>query len=160
MKSDIVALLIQTCTGLSKGCRWLKFWEIIGVGLGGIAGSLLRYSIGVWSLQHFGNHFPYGTIFANLVGSFLLGWFTSKVIEQKRLNPVISTSISTGVIGSFTTFSTFSVETVTLWSSGQHVSALIYIFISTVGGLLLAFMGYQSGIRKRNQVKATGGTQR
>ncbi|WP_257535513.1 fluoride efflux transporter CrcB [Mesobacillus foraminis] len=135
----------------------MKSKEIIGVGLGGAAGSLLRYSLGVWSLQMFGNQFPYGTLVANLIGSFFLGWLTSRVIEQKCLNPAIASSIGTGLIGSFTTFSTFSIESISLWSSGSLIPAIVYISASAGGGLLLAFTGYALGARE--QEKETGGVQ-
>lgn len=83
-----------------------------------------------------------GTLFVNLVGCFLLGWFTKAFMEKNILPTYISTGIGTGLIGSFTTFSTFSVEMVQLIQDGFLVYAFIYLFVSFFGGLLFAYFGY------------------
>ena len=113
----------------------------LAVGIGGMIGSLLRYGCNVL-LSNILTPFPMGTLFVNLVGCFLLGWFTKAFMEKNILPTYISTGIGTGLIGSFTTFSTFSVEMVQLIQDGFLVYAFIYLFVSFFGGLLFAYFGY------------------
>ena len=120
----------------------------IGVGLGGMFGSLLRYFISVGANNYLSEFFPFGTLFANLAGSLFLGWFTSKVAVQNTMNPVLRTAIGTGMVGSFTTFSTFNLEILALIETGRIVAAIFYILTSAVGGLLLAGAGYYLGSNK------------
>jgi fluoride exporter len=120
----------------------------IGVGLGGMLGSILRYYVSL-STENFMNvGFPLGTLFANLTGSLFLGWFTSKVLVSKKVNPVLAVAISTGITGSFTTFSTFSIETLAMIETGRLGAAILYILISAIGGLLLSAVGYFAGVDK------------
>jgi CrcB protein len=116
----------------------------ITIGIGGMIGSILRYVLSRL-LSSAMSPFPIGTLAANLIGSFLLGLFTSRLLERKVLPPYILSGIGTGLIGSFTTFSTFSVETVQLIKEGHLFLAFIYIVISFAGGLILAYSGYKIG---------------
>lgn len=113
------------------------------VGLGGAVGSLLRYGVALASKPLFATGFPVGTILVNLIGAFILGWLTSKVIH-----PHIRAAIGTGLIGAFTTLSTLSVDAVTLIDSGKFLIAAFYIFISLFGGLLFAAFGLRKGEQK------------
>jgi len=117
----------------------------LGVGLGGMVGSLLRYFVSVSTSNFLTNGFPVGTVIVNLAGSLFLGWFTSRIIGKNILNPVLSTSIATGLTGSFTTFSTFSMETIVYIEDGRIGIAIFYVLVSAVGGLLLAAVGYRLG---------------
>ncbi|MFD1020866.1 fluoride efflux transporter CrcB [Thalassobacillus hwangdonensis] len=113
------------------------FW----VGIAGFLGASLRYLIGVW-LMDADMIFPFSTLTVNLVGSFLLAWFTFKLVHQWSLSSKWKTAIGTGFVGSFTTFSTLSVDTVTLVNRGDAWLGVLYIFVSIVGGLLLSNLGY------------------
>ncbi|RTR28744.1 fluoride efflux transporter CrcB [Robertmurraya yapensis] len=113
------------------------------VGLGGAVGSVLRYGVGLASLQLFGTGFPFGTILINIIGAFILGWLTAKVIH-----PHVRAAIGTGLIGSFTTFSTLSVDVVNLIHGGKLLLAATYIFVSLFGGLLFAAFGFRIGEQK------------
>lgn len=115
------------------------------VGLGGIFGALLRYLLGIMIPSIWSHSFPMATLIINLSGCFLLGWFTTYLFQLKILHPHIVSAIGTGFVGAFTTFSTFSVETVQLITSQKWGFAITYIFISFFGGLLFTGMGYQSG---------------
>lgn len=117
------------------------------VGIGGIFGSLLRYFMSAIALDIWGNGFPIGTLLINLTGSFILGWFTTKVSLPKKLHPYIISTISTGVIGSYTTFSTFCLETVHLVENESYIKALLYVVISSFGGLLFVKFGMMCGNR-------------
>lgn len=106
-------------------------------------GSVLRYGVGLASLQLFGTGFPFGTILVNIIGAFILGWLTAKVIH-----PHVRAAIGTGLIGSFTTLSTLSVDVVTLIHGGKLILAATYIFVSLFGGLFFAAFGFRIGEQK------------
>lgn len=125
------------------------------VGLGGIAGSLLRYGLSMLVVQLWGHEFPVSTLLINITGSFLLGWMTSKYILPKKGHPYLLTALSTGVIGSYTTFSTFCLETVQLIKTNHYLLAFLYIAISSIGGLLFVRLGHGLGERG---MKETGKT--
>jgi fluoride exporter len=108
-------------------------------------GSLLRYFVSISTSDFLNNGFPAGTLIANLAGSLFLGWFTSRIIARSKLHPVLSTTIATGLTGSFTTFSTFSMETLLMIENGSIGMAIFYMLFSAVGGLLLAAAGYKLG---------------
>ncbi|MFL6562661.1 MAG: fluoride efflux transporter CrcB [Bacillus sp. (in: firmicutes)] len=111
------------------------------VGLGGMAGSLLRYLISVIVVHLWGGDFPIGTLIINLSGAFLLGWVTSHLVIPRKLNPTLITALTTGVIGSYTTFSTFCYETVHLYERGEYLFVFLYSFVSFYGGLFLVKAG-------------------
>jgi fluoride exporter len=117
------------------------------VGIGGIVGSLLRYFMSTFASGLWGKGFPFGTLIINLTGSFILGWFTTKYILPKRLHPYIISAFSTGVIGSYTTFSTFCLETVHLVENNEYIKGLLYVLISLLGGLLFVRLGMSVGNR-------------
>src|SRR5690606_2328873 len=111
------------------------------VGMAGMIGVLLRYGLGmaVWQLMP-QTAFPAGTLAANLIGCFAPGSFAGWTAHG-RLSPRIRTAVSTGLIGSFTTYSTFSVETLDLIRQGWWRGAAAYVAASVLGGLFLARLG-------------------
>lgn len=113
----------------------------VTIGIGGIIGSLLRYFLSAASSSLWGVGFPIGTLLANLLGAFALGWLTNNVGISRKLPPHIVSGIGTGIIGSFTTFSTFSLETLQLIEHNRLFLALIYVSASFIGGLFLAWLG-------------------
>jgi fluoride exporter len=113
----------------------------VSVGLFGVIGALLRYYLGVSVSTVWHHSFPLATLLANLFGCFLLGWISTYLSRLGKLHPYILTGLGTGLIGSFTTFSTFSVETVTLIHSSNWGMAIIYVLLSFWGGLWAALMG-------------------
>ncbi len=115
------------------------------VGLGGIAGSLLRYFFSQMALHMWGKDFPAGTLIINLSGSFFLGWVASKFVIPKKLHPNLLAALTTGVIGSYTTFSTFCLEAVHLMEGNQYLFAFLYMMISLDGGLILIRLGMWMG---------------
>jgi len=117
----------------------------IAVGMGGVVGSLLRYSLGLLIEETAPGIFPLATLLANVTGSFLLTFLTMYVFRIGMLNPRWATALGTGLIGSFTTFSTFSVETVHLLQAGKAGIAAFYVISSLAGGLLAARLGFEAG---------------
>ena len=92
--------------------------------------------------------FPFGTLVANLTGAFLIGIFTRTFTENEKVNRTLVLSIGTGAIGSYTTMSTLSTETIRLIDHGELILAVLYIVISLIGGLAASWFGYFHTYRK------------
>lgn len=116
------------------------------VALGGAIGATLRYLTGVGVLRMFGHgDFPLAIITVNVVGSFLMGVFV--VAAAQRGLTHMSPFVMTGLLGGFTTFSAFSLETMTLIERGNMGSAALYVALSvglSVGGLALGLLTARS----------------
>lgn len=125
----------------------LKLTAIIG--LGGAVGAMGRYGISVLLTEE---GFPIATLCTNLFGCFLLSFLVHQNHIKKLLPPSIFTALTVGLIGSFTTFSTFSVETIALWNSTK-ILAVLYVMISVVGGLLFCLAGYKVAIGNREKAE-------
>lgn len=114
------------------------------VALGGALGSLLRYGLGAWVQALTGPSFPYSTLLINALGSFLIG-----VVIRLSLEGALSGEgrlfLAVGVLGGFTTFSTFSYETLALIQDGEVWRAFLYVFFSVFLGLFLVLLGYRLG---------------
>ncbi|MBP3041836.1 fluoride efflux transporter CrcB [Bacillaceae bacterium Marseille-Q3522] len=104
-----------------------------------VLGAILRYLI---SLLFISGGFPFATLTINLIGCFLLVMVLTYMAESQKFSKSLITGIGTGFIGSFTTFSTFSVESVKLIEQQAYFPAAIYIAASMIGGLLFAYIGY------------------
>lgn len=111
------------------------------VGLGGFIGANLRYLIGLWFAGRFGAAFPYGTFFINVTGCLILGFFVTLVSERIDVHPTVRLLIAVGFVGAYTTFSTYSVEVVSLLREGRILEAALYAF----GSLLLGLIGVYTG---------------
>jgi fluoride exporter len=118
--------------------------KLISVMLGGFLGALTRYGIGEWIQTNKG--FPLGTLLINLLGCFFLGWFLTFITNRKNIKPELTLLIGTGFIGSFTTFSTFSVETILLFQNGETAYGVLYILISIILGVLMAYFGLKFAV--------------
>lgn len=112
------------------------------VGLGGFSGALLRYYVGGWAqtvLAHIG--FPFGTLTVNLLGCFILG-FLGGFSENFGISQEIRLFVMVGLLGSFTTFSTFSYDTLTLLRDQAILYAALNVGIQVMIGLLAAWLGF------------------
>ncbi|MCA0982094.1 fluoride efflux transporter CrcB [Exiguobacterium aestuarii] len=125
------------------------------VGLAGAVGALARYGLGLLIASFGTSPFPVATLLINLIGSFLLGWLTHRFLQAGKPSPQIVTIIGTGMIGSFTTFSTFSVETIQLVEHDHVLLAVAYVFLSITLGLCSSWVGYHVGTKTstRGEVK-------
>ncbi len=110
----------------------------LAVAIGGAAGALLRYYIGLWLN---GGQLPYGTLLVNLLGSFLIGFLAIYIYKQRWVEPVFLFSI-TGVLGGFTTFSAFSFENMELVQAGKFGLAAAYSLGTVLLGTVLAWFGF------------------
>lgn len=113
--------------------------NVYAVGIGGFFGAIGRFLIGNVIPPH--NGFPIGTLTINLSGCFFLAWFFTITAKKWRINPNLILAIGTGFTGAFTTFSTFSVETVNLIQTHQYFVAFFYVLVSVIVGIVLALLG-------------------
>ena len=115
------------------------FQSILQVALGGAVGAVLRYLTNVGAKQAFGPGYPYGTLIVNIVGSFLMGVLV--VVLARKGGNHLAPFLMTGVLGGFTTFSAFSLDTLTIWERGEPVSAFIYVAVSVLVSLAAIVAG-------------------
>lgn len=111
---------------------------------GGGVGSALRYLLGNAIAGQFGAGFPWGTFVINIVGSFLIGLIATFADESGNIGPSLRVFLVVGVLGGFTTFSAFSLESLRLMEDGQAVRAIGYIGGSGVLAILAAAIGVWS----------------
>ncbi len=114
---------------------------VLLVGLGGAIGSILRYLITEIIPS---NQMPYGTITVNLLGSMLLGIMFGAIAADAIINQDYVLLFGTGLLGAFTTMSAFAMDTVTL-TEDEISTTFIYVIITIVGSLGLAWLGYKIG---------------
>ncbi|MDQ2937092.1 MAG: fluoride efflux transporter CrcB [Acidobacteriota bacterium] len=118
----------------------MQRWILIG--LAGFAGTLLRYGLSGWIARRFGETFPLGTLIVNLVGCFLAGLLFYLLFDRYLVNQTIRIVLIIGLLGGFTTFSSFGLQTFTLLRDGEMGLALLNIAASNLGGLLMVWVGY------------------
>jgi len=109
--------------------------EIIFVGAGGFIGASLRYIMSTWLTQFNRFNFPVGTFAVNFIGCVLLGIFVGLGLEKFSF-PSLREFAVIGVLGGFTTFSTFGLETLEMLLAGQYRVAATYVLISVVIGVM------------------------
>jgi fluoride exporter len=119
---------------------------IVYVLIGGALGSLLRYLMGMAIKPAVANAFPLHTFLVNSIGCICIG-MAAAFIEKNGANNVISYLVIAGILGGFTTFSGYAIETLTLFQQKEIAKALLYIFASNILGILSAVVGYM-GIKQ------------
>ncbi|RIH89715.1 putative fluoride ion transporter CrcB [Meiothermus luteus] len=112
------------------------------VALGGAIGALLRYGLGAWVQALSGPGFPWSTFLINITGSFFIGVVLRLSLEG-ALSPEWRLLLAVGVLGGYTTFSTFSWETLALVQQGEWFKASLYVLGSVVLGFLLVLLAYR-----------------
>ena len=117
-------------------------WYIaLGSALGGAGRYLLGGLIQDWS----GGTFPLGTLLVNISGSFLLGLISGYALNSAAVSPEVRTFLTIGICGGYTTFSTFSLETVNLLRDGDYTRAATYLLLSVLLSLVAVFVGIGAG---------------
>jgi CrcB protein len=116
------------------------FW----VALGGALGTLGRFCLSLAAASHFGEFFPWGTLIINVTGSFAIGFFATLTDTEGTLlvRPEMRAFFMIGICGGYTTFSSFSLQTLRLAQGGQWFSAGANIIASNVGCLLAVWLGH------------------
>lgn len=118
-------------------------WRAVAVVAAGAAiGGVARYLVGQVFLQRFGPGFPYGTMFINVTGSFAIGVVAQLALARAAGMPThVRLFAATGVLGGYTTFSTFSLDAITLMGEGGWLASVIYSGASVLLGFLGASLG-------------------
>ncbi|MCU0492854.1 MAG: fluoride efflux transporter CrcB [Chloroflexaceae bacterium] len=115
--------------------------NIAVIALGAALGANARYGLSLWAAERFGTAFPYGTFIINVVGSFLIGLVMAWSLTRAPLSEPLRLLVVTGILGGFTTFSSFSYEAYALIVNGNWPLALLY-WLGSVG---LGFLGVVLG---------------
>jgi len=111
------------------------------IAAGGALGAVMRFLSQATVYELVGKTFPYGTLFVNVTGSFLMGLLSIFLVEKFNLGAEWHLAILVGVLGSFTTFSTFSIETLVLFEQGDMLKAMTNILLSVVLCVAAVWMG-------------------
>jgi CrcB protein len=115
--------------------------NILLVALGGGLGAAMRYLMGGWALRQFGDAWPYGTFMINVLGSLLIGLIGGWLAFKGEAGLQMRLLLVTGVLGGFTTFSAYSIETASLIEKKAYLDAAGYSLGSVVVGLVAVFIG-------------------
>ena len=116
-------------------------YNVLIVALGGGIGAALRHLSGMAALRLLGPGFPYGTMFVNILGSFVMGVFIELLARRFGASDELRLFFATGVLGGFTTFSSFSLDTAVLYERGDLALAAVYVIGSVVVGIAALFAG-------------------
>lgn len=119
--------------------------QVLAIAAGGAVGSVLRYWTSLGVHQLFGRGFPYGTLAVNVLGSLAIGLLYVLLVERSSLGVEWRAALITGLLGGFTTFSAFSLETLQLVEQAEHLKALGNIALSLVLCLGAAWLGLIAG---------------
>jgi len=115
--------------------------NVIAIAIGGAVGAVMRYwvSNGVYNIM--GRDFPYGTLVVNVLGSFVMGILYVYLIERLAETSLLRAALIIGLLGAFTTFSTFSIETLQLIENGEYIKMALNIILSVVVCLIAVWLG-------------------
>jgi len=119
--------------------------EYLVIGLGGFLGANARYVVASWAARRFGVLFPYGAFMINVSGSFILAFFLASLQDRTFIHPHCRLFFAVGFLGAYTTFSTFTYESLRLVQEGSLGLGLVNVAGSAVVGLLGAFFGFVLG---------------
>ena len=114
---------------------------IASIAIGGAIGSVLRYLLQIQCMDWFGAKFPIGTMAVNAIGSLLIGFLSITLTEKLIVSTELRFAVLVGLLGGFTTFSTFTIETLSLIQQGSYISAASNIILSVTLCLLACFIG-------------------
>ena len=118
-------------------------FSIAAIAIGGGFGSVSRFLVAREMGRRLGDFLPYGTLVVNVLGSLALGWLATVFLVRPEINNALRLGIAVGFLGAFTTFSTFSFESVQLLLSGAVWRALLNVAANTVVCLAMCYLGIQ-----------------
>ena len=117
--------------------------SLLAIALGGACGSVSRFLVAREMGHRLGDFLPYGTLAVNVLGSLALGWLATVFPDRPEINSALRLGIAVGLLGAFTTFSTFSLESVQLLLNGAVWRAMLNIAVNTVVCLGMCYLGMQ-----------------
>ncbi|MCM8857674.1 MAG: fluoride efflux transporter CrcB [Candidatus Thiodiazotropha sp.] len=119
--------------------------QLIAIASGGAIGALFRFWVanGVYGLL--GREFPYGTLFVNVLGSLIMGFLYVLLLERTTVSPELRGALLIGFLGAFTTFSTFSIETINLLEQAELLKAGLNILLSVTACVMACWFGLVLG---------------
>ena len=115
--------------------------RLLLIAIAGAGGAVSRYLISVWIKESIDSTFPFATFSVNLLGAFLLAFF----LQSSTLDEELKIMITTGFMGAFTTYSTFSYEIFNLFKSGETFYGIVYIFSTIFLALIGTIIGFYLG---------------
>lgn len=121
--------------------------ELIAVFIGSGLGGLTRFGLSKWVDSSHNNYFPFGTFIVNILACFALGFIIGFSDHRQILSPATKLFFTVGFCGGFSTFSTFSIETLKLFQQGNYVSLTLYILGSILLCVAATFGGFYLGSR-------------
>lgn len=121
--------------------------RLLWISLAGALGTGTRYLVGQWAASRFGTALPYGTLFVNVTGCFLIALVFALASASANFSPTLRLALTTGFLGGFTTYSSFNHETTALFAAGARGAALANFGITVVGGLAAGLLGHALGER-------------
>jgi CrcB protein len=113
------------------------------IGLAGFAGTIARYWLSGIVARRYGETFPYGTLAVNALGCFVAGVLFYVMYDRFLTSPTSRSVIFIGLLGGFTTFSSYGLQTFTLLRDGEIFLALVNVGVSNIAGLFLVWVGYK-----------------
>lgn len=119
--------------------------QLLAIAIGGAVGATLRFIVSTNVHRLLGRDFPYGTLTVNVLGSLLMGFLFIMLVERQISSIELRSGLLFGVLGAFTTFSSFSFETLALLESGDWAKALINVFMSITCCLIATWVGLGIG---------------
>ena len=117
--------------------------SIAAIAVGGGLGSVARFIVTREMERCLGNFLPYGTLIVNVLGSLALGWLATVFLDRPQINSALRLGVTVGFLGAFTTFSTFSYESIQLLLSGELWRALLNVAINATACLGMCYLGMQ-----------------
>jgi CrcB protein len=128
---------------------------IAAVGIGSAIGGIARFLLGALIQRWAGSTFPFGTLVINITGSILLGFLIRYALATPTISPTMRAMLTTGFCGGYTTFSTFTYETATLFEEADYRRAFTYVLLSVcvaLAGIFLGFSGARALVAFRERV--------
>lgn len=119
--------------------------KTILIGVAGLVGTLLRYWVSGYVARQHGETFPWGTIAVNLIGCLVTGTVFFLTEERSLLSPTVRSVILIGLLGGFTTFSSYGLQTFTLLRDGEYSLAMLNVVVSNILGVFMVWLGYVLG---------------
>ena len=115
--------------------------KLLYILIGGAIGTYLRYAVSGYSYKLFDWLFPIGTLVVNLIGSFIIGLIWG-LFESSSLSPNIRVFLFIGILGGFTTFSSYMLETLNLYRDGEVKMAIFNLLANNIFGLIMVILGF------------------